>query len=180
MDSAEVEAQRSRLRAELEAARGEFHAMVASISEREWTLSSRNTAWTNGQVVFHILLGFILVLPLARLLVFFDRLPDQCSRTFAKTLDLSTPLFHRVNAIGPRVGARLLGRAGIISRFDHVHRAILARLDRARPVDWEATMHYPTRWDPRFHARMDLAALLRYPIGHLRHHRDQLRTAAMR
>jgi Mycothiol maleylpyruvate isomerase N-terminal domain len=76
----DFEAQRARLRSDLDAARGEFHAMVASISEREWTEPSQNPGWTNGQVVFHIRLGFILVVPLARLLVFFDRLPALCSR----------------------------------------------------------------------------------------------------
>jgi hypothetical protein len=149
--------------------------MVASISEREWAQPSRNPGWTNGQVVFHIFLGFILVVPLARLLVLFDHLPDLCSRIFAETLNVATPLFNLINAIGPRGGARLLGPAGIISKFDQVHRAILARLDRARPADWEATMYYPTRWDPRFQGRMNLMALFLYPIDHLRHHREQLR-----
>jgi DinB superfamily len=176
----DFEAQRACLRSDLEAARGEFHAMVASISEREWTAPSQNPGWTNGQVVFHILLGFILVVPLARLLVFFDHLPALCSRIFAGILNLSTPLFNRINAVGPRAGARLLGRAGIISKFDHVHRAILARLDQACPGDWAAAMNYPTRWDPRFQTRMDLAALLRYPIDHLQHHRDQLRATQQR
>lgn len=173
----DFEAERARLRSDLDAVRDEFHAMVASISEREWNEPSQNPGWTNGQIVFHILLGFILVLPLARLLVFFGRLPALCSRIFARILDLSTPLFNRINAMGPRAGARLLGRAGIKSKFDQVHGAILALLDRARPGDWATAMSYPTRWDPRFQARMDLAALLRYPVDHLRHHRDQLRAA---
>jgi len=152
--------------------------MAASISEREWTEPSQNPGWTNGQLVFHILLGFILVVPLARLLVLFGRLPVLCSRMFAGILNLSTPLFNRVNAMGPQVGARLLGRAGIITKFDQVHRAILARLDRARPSDWTAAMDYPTRWDPGFQTRMDLAALFRYPVEHLRRHRDQLRASS--
>jgi len=170
------EVQRAYLRSELEDVRSEFHAMVASISEDQWTQPSQNRGWTNGQVVFHILLGFILVLPLIRLLVFFDLLPELCSRIFAGVLNLSTPVFNRINAIGPRAGARLLGRAGIITKFDQVHGAILARLDQARPGDWEATMHHPNRWDPRFQTRMNLAALLRYPVDHLRHHQRQLRT----
>jgi hypothetical protein len=87
--------------------------MVASISEREWTEPSQNPGWTNGQIVFHILLGFILVVPLARLLVFFGRLPASYSRIFAGILNLSTPLFNRINAMGPRAGAA--ARAG----WDH-------------------------------------------------------------
>jgi hypothetical protein len=43
---------------DLEAARGEFHALVASISEQAWTEPSQNPGWTNGQLLFHVLLGF--------------------------------------------------------------------------------------------------------------------------
>jgi hypothetical protein len=71
----ETDTRRARLISDLEAARGEFHAMVASISEQGWTEPSRNPGWTNGQLLFHVLLGFILVLPLAGILVFFGHLP---------------------------------------------------------------------------------------------------------
>jgi hypothetical protein len=98
----DFEAQRGRLRSDLDAVRGEFHAMVASISEREWAEPSQNPGWTNGQIVFHVLLGFILVVPLARLLVFFGHLPALCSRIFAGILNLSTPLFNRIDGSSSR------------------------------------------------------------------------------
>ena len=166
---------RGRLKAELEAAHQEFHEMVDAVSEEGWTEPSNNHGWTNGQVLFHVLLGFILVLPLAGLLIFFGHLPRGWSRLFSNLLDLSTPLFHRVNAIGPRAAARVLGRAGVVHRFDRVHRAILARLARVRPRQWDLVMNFPTRWDPRFRADMRLEDLFMYPIAHLRHHRHQLR-----
>jgi hypothetical protein len=50
---------------------------------------------------------------------------------------------------GPRAGASLVGRAGLISKFDQVHGAILERLERVRPGGWALAMHYPTRWDRR-------------------------------
>ena len=173
----DVESQRTLLRSELEAARDEFLVMAASISDRAWTEPSRNPGWTNGQLLFHVLLGFILVIPLANTLVFFGHLPALCSRGLAGILNFSTPLFNRVNAAGPRAGARLLGRAGIIRQFDRVHKAILTRLERVRPGDWALAMHYPTRWDPRFQTPMHLEGLFRYPVTHLRHHRAQLRAA---
>jgi DinB superfamily len=149
--------------------------MVASISEQLWAKPSHNPGWTNGQLLFHVLLGFILVLPLAGLLIFFGHLPAVCSKTFAAILNFSTPLFNRINAVGPRVGARLLGRASLISKFDQVHTAILERLERVRPGDWALAMHYPTRWDPpRFKTLMHMEDLFRYPVDHLRHHRHQL------
>ena len=169
------EIQRARLQADLNTAHQEFHEMAGAISERAWAEPSHNPGWTNGQLLFHVLLGFVLVPPLAWLLVLFGHLPRGCSRTFSAILNLSTPVFNRINAIGPRAGARILGKAGILRHFDRVHARILARLQRTHSRDWALTMHYPTRWDPRFRTDMRLADLFRYPIDHLRHHRSQMR-----
>ena len=117
-----------------------------------------------------------IVLPLAGILLFFGHLPAVCSRIFVAILNFSTPLFNRINAMGPRTGACLLGRAGLISKFDQVHGTILGRLERVRPSDWALAMHYPSRWDPRFKTPMHMEDLFRYPVDHLRHHRHQLRT----
>jgi hypothetical protein len=84
-------------------------------------------------------------------------------------------LFHGINAAGPRGAARMLGRNGVIARFDRVHRVILTRLERVRPEQWTLAMAYPTRWDPRFRSEMRLEDLFHYPVLHLRHHRSQLR-----
>jgi len=173
--TSDTEALRAHLRSELEAARLEFRDMVASTAGQSWATPSHNPGWTNGQLLFHVLLGFILVLPLAGILVFFGHLPAACSRSFAAILNFSTPLFNRLNAVGPRSGARLLGQEGLITKFDQVHRAILERLEHVRPADWALAMHYPTRWDTRFKTPMRLEDLFRYPVDHLRHHRRQLR-----
>jgi len=173
--TSDTEALRAHLRSELEAARLEFRDMVASTAGQSWATPSHNPGWTNGQLLFHVLLGFILVLPLAGILVFFGHLPAACSRSFAAILNFSTPLFNRLNAVGPRGGARLLGQEGLITKFDQVHRAILERLEHVRPADWALAMHYPTRWDTRFKTPMRLEDLFRYPVDHLRHHRRQLR-----
>jgi DinB superfamily len=173
--TSDIETRREHLRCDLEAARRDFHEMVASISEQWWAKPSHNPGWTNGQLIFHVLLGFILVLPLASILVFFGHLPAVYSRIFAAILNFSTPLFNRINAVGPRAGVSLVGRAGLIGKFDQVHGAILERLERVRPGDWALAMHYPTRWDPRFKTPMHLEDLFRYPVDHLRHHRPELR-----
>jgi transposase len=86
-----IETRREDLRSELEAARREFYDMVASISEPWWAKPSRNPGWMNGQLLFHVFLGFILVLPLAGILLFFGHLPAVCSRMFAAVLNFSTP-----------------------------------------------------------------------------------------
>jgi len=174
--SSDFEARRTKLRADLELARQEFHNLIGSIPEQAWNEPSHNAGWTNGQLVFHILLGFILVRPLFVLLVLFGQLPDTFSKFFAGILNFGTPIFNQINAIGPRFGARLLRREGIIRKFDQVHDALLTRVNRLRPRYLIMTMHYPSRWDPRFKADMRLEDLFRYPIAHLRHHRTQVRT----
>ena len=167
---------RRQLRADLETARQEFHVMVAMVPNEAWTAPSKNPGWTNGQLLFHILLGFILVRPLASLLVLFGHLPGSWTRGFARLLDSSTPLFHRINAIGPRAAARILGRTGVLRKFDQVHRGVLARLERVQPSQWSLIMRYPVHWDlARFREEMRLEDLFRYPVSHLRHHRSQLR-----
>jgi len=172
----DLEARRTKLRADLALARPEFHNLVGSIPEQAWNEPSHNAGWTNGQLVFHIFLGFILVRPLSVLLILFGQLPETFSRFFAGILNFATPLFNQINVIGPRFGARLLGRGGIVHKFDQVHDALLTQVNRLQPRYWIMTMRYPTRWDPRFKGDMRLEDLFRYPIAHLRHHRAQLRT----
>src|SRR5262249_5910457 len=175
---ADLEARRTELRADLELAGQEFHTLMGSLPEQAWTQPSHNSGWTNGQVLFHILLGFILVRPLAALFILFGQLPMVCSKVFARILNFATPLFNQINAMGPRIGARWLGRAGIIRKFDQVHGALLTRVDRFEPRHWNLTMRYPTRWDPpRFRTLMSLEDLFRYAVAHLRHHSAQVRTA---
>jgi hypothetical protein len=175
--TSDIETRRAKLRSDLAAARQEFCDMVAATAGQSWAKPSHNPCWTNGQLLFHVLIGFILVMPLAGILVFFGHLPAVCSRIFAAILNFSTPLFNRINAVGPRAGARLLGQEGLITKFDQVHGAILERLEHVRPSDWALAMHYPTRWDARFKTPMRLEDLFRYPVDHLRHHRGQLRVA---
>ena len=85
--SSDIETRRAQLRADLEGSQREFHALIGSISEQGWTAPSHNPGWTNGQLLFHILLGFILVRPLADLLMVFGHLPHVCSKVFAGILN---------------------------------------------------------------------------------------------
>lgn len=169
---------RDRLRAEHETARTLFHAALAATPPDAWRAPSRNPGWTNAQLFFHVVLGFILVLPLMRIMHWMQRLPAWCDRAFARALDAATPLFNRVNALGPRLGARLYSREALGRKFDRVHARILRRLARLAETDFDERMRYPTRWDPRFHDVMSVEDLLRYPVAHLRHHLAQLSAPA--
>jgi putative transposase len=125
-----IETRREDLRSELEAARREFYDMVASISEPWWAKPSRNPGWMNGQLLFHVFLGFILVLPLAGILLFFGHLPASASsRRF-------TPADEDL-AGKPIAGEGLVGEAldEAAERPDAQARGARERLERQVGVD---------------------------------------------
>jgi hypothetical protein len=166
------------LRNDLEASRTEFHKLLASLSPEDWRRPSANPAWTNGQVLFHIALGFFLIVPLVALMRLFAVLPPSASKIFARTLDAATPLFNSINAVGPRFGARILNARRIGPTFDRIHRRIVAIAGDMRPDQWDRGMYYPVRWESRFAEFMTFEKLLRYPVIHLRHHQAQIRRTA--
>ena len=165
---------RERVRTGLEAAHRRFHALLDSLSEADWTAPSRNPAWTNGQLVYHILFAFVLIPALFWMIKFWSRLPSRYSRRFAQILNFSTPVFNRINAIGPRGQALVFGRKRAGAIFDRVYRSILKKVDSLRGDEWSAGMHYPRRWDPTFGDFMTFEDLFKYPPAHFEHHLSQL------
>lgn len=163
-----------RTRAQLELAHCQFHALLDSLSEAEWAAPSRNPAWTNGQLVYHILLAFMLVPSLFWMIKFWSRLPASYSRGFAQVLNFTTPLFNRINALGPRGQAFVFGRKRAGSIFDRIHRSILKKVDSLHGGQWAAGMHYPRRWDATFGDFMTFEDLFKYPPAHFEHHVSQL------
>ncbi len=162
------------LELKLARARDRFHDALGSVPAAAWRAPSANPGWTNAQLMFHVLLGFILVPPLLGILRLMARLPGGVDRAFARLLNASTPLFNWVNALGPRVGARLLTRAAMGRQFDRVHHRLRRQLAAMDAQALGRGMHYPTRWDPRFRPVMTAADLFDYPVAHLEHHLAQL------
>jgi hypothetical protein len=162
------------IRAELDAARSTFHGLLDTLSASDLDRPSRNPGWTNGEVVFHILLGFALVPLLAPLVRFFGRLPERWSRAFARLLDAGTGVFNMVNGLGPRIGGRIFTRARLRAQYDRIDRAILRLVETTKAEEWGRSMHYPTRWEPLFRDTMTLEDVVRYPTVHLRFHLDQI------
>ena len=167
----------NRILSELETSRAEFHELLTAVAGDAWNRPSKNRGWTNGQVLFHIALGFFLIVPLVVLMRVFAALPRSASKAFARCLNAATPLFNRINAIGPRFGAKVFPARRLGATFDWVHRRILRKVEAMRAEDWSRGMHYPEKWEPRFSDFMTFEALFRYPAVHLRHHRTQLELA---
>lgn len=164
--------------AELERARADFHDLVDSATTAELRRPSNGTKWTNDQLLFHMLFGYLVVrtlLPLVRLLA---RAPRGVSRRFAATLNSATRPFHVVNYVGSLGGARVLGHAGMEHLFDRVVAHLTHSLLRATEVELARGMHFPVGWDPYFTDFMTVADVYHYGTQHYDHHRRQLTLAA--
>ena len=104
--------------AEMRDSAADFRVLLDAATSAELRRGSDGTKWTNEQLLFHMLFGYLVVrrlLPLVRLL---GRLPDPVSRTFAAALNAATPPFHVVNYLGSLGGARVLGHGGMERIFD--------------------------------------------------------------
>lgn len=162
------------IRTELAATRDAFHALSRSLSAADRRRQSTNPAWTNGEVLFHITFAFMLLPSLMWLVRLFGHLPKTWSKPFAVLLNLSTPLFNWVNALGPHIGGRIYHGGRLDQKYDRVHTHIVRLLDAIPDGEMRRGMYYPAKWDGLFHPYMTLADLFVYPTIHFRFHRDQL------
>lgn len=159
---------------ELEAARATFHHLVATATAADLRRQSEGTRWTNKQLLFHMLLGYLILRALTRLVRVFGRLPDGVSRTYARFLNKATRPFDAVNYLGSRAGGTTLTTHRMAVMFDRVVTKLHQRLDAETDADLDRGMHYPTRWDPFFTDYMTLADVYRFPTRHFRFHQRQL------
>lgn len=171
---AESAVDRQSIHDELEQARATFHRLLDGATDADLRRGTDGTRWTNGQLLFHMLFGYILIRPLLALLRLFGRLPPGASRAFARILNAGTKPFDVVNYLGPVGGAKILGRRRMGTAFDRVIAWLHRRLDAERETDLALAMHYPTRWDPFFQDVMTVEDLYRYPTQHFDFHRQQL------
>jgi DinB family protein len=164
---------RAALVADLERVRTDFHHLLA-IADDDWAKPTSGTRWTNEQLLFHMVFGYMIVQRLLLIVRFFGRLPDAVGRGFAQILNAATPPFDVINYHGSCLAARIYNRKRMEAKLDRVIDALERSLKREGDNAFRRGMHYPTRWDPYFHDYMTLADIYRYPGQHYDHHRRQL------
>jgi hypothetical protein len=162
---------------EMERARTEFHQLLDLANEADLRRPSAGTRWNNRQLLFHMLLGYLVVRVLLGLVRVFDRLPASVSRAFASLLNAVTVPFDLVNYAGARLAGTVLSTRRLGALFDWVITELHRRLDRETNADLARGMHYPTRWDPFFRDWMTLAEVYRFPTQHFDFHARQLTLA---
>jgi hypothetical protein len=169
-----AELDRRAIRDEMERARQTFHQLLDHATAAELRRPSDGTRWTNEQLLFHMLFGYLIVRALLVLARIFGRLPDWASMAFGRLLDTVRTPFHLINYAGSCIGARIIPRSRMGGALDRVIAALQRRLEREPAADLRRGMHYPTSWDPFFASYMTLYGLYRYPTQHFDYHRQQL------
>jgi hypothetical protein len=162
------------IRSELELTHASFHALLDSLSEDDWQRQSLNPGWRNGEILAHMLFGFIILLVLVPMARTWGRLPKASSKPFAQLLDAITGPFNWFNALGARMHGKVFTYKRIGKLYDRVHLALLQKAASIRDEEWERGMYYPVRWDPNFSEFMTLEKLFRYPVAHFNFHLNQI------
>jgi DinB family protein len=165
------------LAADLERARADFHYLLSIAAESEWSKPTSDTRWSNEQLLFHMVFGYMVVQRLLILVRVFSRLPDWASRGYAKVLNTATTPFHEINYYGTCMAASFYNRKRMGAKMDRTIAALQRSLARANDDALERGMHFPRKWDPYFRDFMTLAEVYRYPGQHYDHHRRQLTLA---
>jgi len=159
---------------ELERVRQVFARHIDDMTPGALDRISDGTRWTNRQLLFHMLFGYIIVRRLIWMVKLLSYLPAAATKPFAALLNAATRPFNWANYIGPVFAARIISPA----RMQHWLRGLTVWLEkdlnRQNAKGLTRGMYYPTKWDPYFKRYMTLADLYRYPTQHFDHHDRQL------
>jgi len=160
--------------AEMDQARQTFHHLLDQATDTGLRRRSNGTRWTNEQLLFHMMFGYLITRPVLVIASIFGRLPRRCQQSMR-----AAPRRHAW-AVSPgqlpRVPRRCAGHPVLAheGRFDQV----IAALERG----WKASAAplcgtgctFPRRGTRSFTDYMTLADLYRHPTRHFNYHREQL------
>ena len=164
---------RQRILAEMDATRAAFRHLTQSDVDK-LRRPSNGTRWTNQQLLFHMLFGYLVVRALLPLVRLFGALPDPASRAFAAGLDRTRRPFNSINYWGSVAGGRLLSPQRMTAKLEQVITTLQKRLEHEPDSTLSRGMHFPTSWDPFFRPYMTLAEIYHYPTEHFDFHQRQL------
>jgi hypothetical protein len=133
--------------------------------------------WTNEQLLFHMLFGYLVVRNLRVIVKLFSRCPEPASRVFAALLNAATTPFHLTNFWVPAPEPECSDTRGWV--------ADSTRRSPRCSATWTAKTNpssvggciFPTRSDPFFTDVMTLGEVYHYPTQHFDFHRAQLTLA---
>ena len=149
---------------EMRRAQADFHQLIGEASSGDLRRWSNGTRWTNRQLLFHMVFGYVIVRTLMPLVHALGRLGH--SRRFAATLNAGRRPFHVINYLGS-CGA-------VVALLDRTVDALQRKLAAETAPSLALTMHFPTAWDPYFKPTMTVLDVYHFGTQHYDHHRRQL------
>jgi hypothetical protein len=152
----------------------ELETYLAGMSPEALRRRSAGTRWSNEELLYHMVFGYVVVLALLPMVRVFGRLPVPVNRGFAWLLNAGTAPFDVVNYWGSRGGARIFNHRRMAAKLRRVTSALERRLRRENEAGLALRMHFPTRWDPFFKETMTVADVYAYPVAHFDFHAAQL------
>jgi hypothetical protein len=169
-----VEEYKQSIHLELERVRQTFASHVAEMSPQDLRQRTNGTAWTNRELLFHMLFGYLVVRTLLWMVKAFSLLPRWSTKPFAGLLDFIASPFHWVNYVGSVIGGKVYGPRRMQRRLERVTGQLERDLSKQSEKNLTRGMYYPTKWDPYFKHYMTLSDIYHYPTQHFDHHDRQL------
>jgi hypothetical protein len=178
--AADAPMDRQAISAGLEASRRQLHGLLTGADAAALRRYSDGTRWTNEQLLFHMVFGYLVVRVLLPLVRVVSRLPAPVGREWAALLNSARRPFHVINYWGSVAAARVFNHVRMGRLADRTIAALQWHLEREPEASLRRGMPFPTSWDPYFTPYMTLAEVYRYPTQHFEHHRRQLSLPAAR
>lgn len=135
---------------------------------------SSGTRWSNEELLFHMVFGYMVVRALLPMVHVVSRLPQPVGKAFAAVLNAGTRPFDVVNYWGSRAAALVYNRGRMGRKLGKTITAISRRLERESTKSLARAMPFPDRWDPFFAPTMTLNDVYAYPTLHFDFHARQL------
>ncbi|WP_160666975.1 DinB family protein [Pseudarthrobacter sp. ATCC 49987] len=147
---------------------------LGSTTSADLHRKSNGTRWTNEELLFHMVFGYMVVRALLPLVRVVSRLPKPARTGFAAALNAGTRPFDVVNYWGSRAAALVYNRRRMGRKLDRTINALTRRLERESSSSLSRSMPFPDRWDPFFKPVMTLHDVYAYPTLHFDFHAKQL------
>ena len=163
---------RAGIQQEMEQARLDFHELVRRASAEDLHSRTTGTRWTNRQLLFHMVFGYLIVRSLMPLVHTLGRI--GWSRRFATILDSLRRPFHLINYLGSVGGGQLLTPAAMGRLMDRTVIALQRKFAVETDNSLNLIMHFPPAWDPYFQPIMSVLDVYHYGTQHFDHHKQQL------
>ena len=159
---------------EMEQARVTFHDLIRDATAADLRRRSAGTRWTNRQLLFHMVFGYLVVRSLLPLVRGFGRLPISCSRWFSAVLHALRWPYHLINYVGSCVGGAVLSPREMARLLDRSVTTLRRGLAGESTTSLGARMAFPVSWDPYFTDTMTVLDVYHFGNQHFDHHRQQL------